>query len=75
MTIVTTCSASRLNWRRWLRKLSTFYRIVRNKSPGYLYKYILQGDRAYLTWNSNTVTSDRFFLHQNIFLTLFSLYD
>ena len=75
MAIVTTCSVSCSSWRRWLRKLSTFYRIVRNKSPGYLYKYILPGDRAYLTWNSNTVTSDRFFLDQNIFLTLFSLYD
>ena len=48
-----------LSSRRWLRKLCTFYRVVRNKSPGYLYKYILQGDRAYLTRNSNNI--------QNIF--------
>ena len=44
-----------LSSRRWLRKLCTFYRIVRNKSPGYLYKYILPGDRAYLTRNSNNI--------------------
>ena len=28
---------------------------MRNKSPGYLYKYILPGDRAYLTRNSNNI--------------------
>ena len=33
-----------LSLRRWLRKLHTFYRIVRNKSLGYFYKYILPGD-------------------------------
>ena len=44
-----------LSSRRWLRKLCTFYKIVRNKSPGYLYKYILPGDRAYLTQNSNNI--------------------
>ena len=44
-----------LSSRRWLRKLCTFYKIVRNKSPGYLYKYVLPGDRAYLTRNSNNI--------------------
>ena len=44
-----------LSSRRWLRKLCTFYRIVRNKSPVYLYKYILPDDRAYLTWNNNNI--------------------
>ena len=38
-----------------LRKLYTFYRIVRNKFPGYFYKYILLGRRAYLTRNSNNI--------------------
>ena len=38
-----------LSRRRWLMKLSTFYRIVRNTCPGYLYKYILPGGCAYLT--------------------------
>ena len=42
--------------RRWLRKLCAFYKIVTNKSPGYLYKYILAGNRAYLTRNSNNMT-------------------
>ena len=42
-----------LSLRRSLQKLCTFYRIVRDKSPGYLYKYILPGDRDYLTRNSN----------------------
>ena len=41
--------------RRWLRKLCTFYKGVRNKSPGYLYKYVLPGDRAYLTRNSKNI--------------------
>ena len=40
---------------RWLTKLCTFYRIVRNKSPGYLCKYILLGDHTYLTRNSNNI--------------------
>ena len=44
-----------LSSRRWLRKLCTFYRIVRNRSPRYLYKYILPGDRAYLIQNSNNI--------------------
>ena len=44
-----------LSSRRWLRKLCTFYKIVRNRSPGYLYKNILPGDRAYLTRNSNNI--------------------
>ena len=35
-----------LSTRRWLRKLCTFYKIVRNKSTG---------DRAYLTQNSNSI--------------------
>ena len=35
-----------LSSRRWLRKLCTFYKIVRNKSTG---------DRAYLTQNSNNI--------------------
>ena len=42
-----------LSLRRWLKRLSTFYRIARNKFPGYLYKYILPDDRAYVTRNSN----------------------
>ena len=44
-----------LSLRRWLRKLCIFYRIVRNKSPGYLYNYILPDDYAYLTRNSNNI--------------------
>ena len=35
-----------LSCRKWLRKLCTFYKIVRNKSPGYLCQYILPGDCA-----------------------------
>ena len=38
-----------LSSQSWLRKLCTFYKTVRNKSHGYLYKYILPGDRVYLT--------------------------
>ena len=44
-----------LSSRSWLRKLCTFYKIVRNKSPAYLYKYILPDDRVYLTQNSNNI--------------------
>ena len=36
-----------------LRKLCTFYKIVENESPCYLCKYILPGDCANLTQNSN----------------------
>ena len=32
-----------------------FHRIVRNKSPGCLYKYILPSNRVYLTRNSNNI--------------------
>ena len=44
-----------LSSRKYVRKLCTFCKIVRNKSPGYLYKYILTSDRAYLTRNSNNI--------------------
>ena len=44
-----------LSTRRWFRKLCTFYKIVRNKSPGCPYKYILPGNCAYVTWNSNNI--------------------
>ena len=44
-----------LSSRWWLRKLLTFYRILRKKSPSYLYKYTLPGDRVYLTQNSNNI--------------------
>ena len=44
-----------LSLRRWLRKLCIFHRIVRNKSPANLYKYIFPGDRAYLTWNNDNI--------------------
>ena len=44
-----------LSSRRWLRKLCTFYRIVRNKHSGYLCKYILPGNCDYLTWNCNNI--------------------
>ena len=37
-----------LSRRRWLMKLSTFYRIVRNTCPGYRYQYLLPGGCAYL---------------------------
>ena len=59
------------SFRRWLRKWCTFYKIVRNKSPGYLYKYILPGGCAYLTRNSNNIK--QFFFYPNILLTLFFL--
>ena len=58
-----------LSSRRWLRKLCTFYKIVRNKSPGYLYKYILPGDCVYLTRYSNNIK--QIFVDPNILLTLF----
>ena len=44
-----------LSSRRWLRKLCSFYRIVRNKSPSYLCKYILPGNRAYRTRKRNNI--------------------
>ena len=41
--------------KKLLIRKSTFYGIVRNKSPGCLYKYILPDDRTYLTRNSNSI--------------------
>ena len=61
-----------LNSRRWLRKLCTFYRIVRNKSPCCLYKYILPGKRAYLTRNSNNIK--QIFCKSEYFAHSFFLY-
>ena len=64
-----------LSSRRWLRKLSNFYKIIKNKSPGYLCQYILPGNHAYLTRNSCVklyqIVSNRFFVDPNILLTLF----
>ena len=44
-------------------------KIVRNKSPGYLCKYILPGDRAYLTRNSNN--SKQIFFRSQYFASSF----
>ena len=44
-----------LTSRRWLRKLCTYYKTVRNKFPGYLDKYILPGNRTYQPQNSNNI--------------------
>ena len=57
---------------RWLRQLCTFYGIVRNKSLGYLYKYILPGDRAYLTQNSKKIK--QIFCRSEYFAHSFFLY-
>ena len=63
-----------LSSRRWLRKLCTFYRIARNKSPDYHYKYILPGDRAYLTRNGNNIKKT--FCRSEYFAnSFFSLHD
>ena len=61
-----------LSSRTWLRKLCTFYRIVRNKYAGYLYKYILPVDRAYLTRNSNNIK--QIFCRSEYFANSFFLY-
>ena len=54
---------------RCIRELCTFYKILRNKSPGYLCKYIAPADRVYLTGNSNNI--NKVFVDQNFFLILF----
>ena len=61
-----------LSLRRSLKKLCTFYRIVRDKSPGYLYKYILPGDRDYLTRNSNN--TKQIFCRSEYFANSFFFY-
>ena len=38
-----------LSSRRWLRKLCLFYKIVVNKSPNYLYKYVSTVNQSYQT--------------------------
>ena len=60
-----------LSSRRWLRQLCPCDKIVKNKSPDYLQKYIFPGDRAYQTRNSNNI--QKIFVDQNIMLILFSL--
>ena len=61
-----------LSSRRGLRKLCTFYRILRNKFPGYLYKYILPGDRTCQTRNSNNIK--QVFFRSEYFANSFFLY-
>ena len=57
---------------RCLIKLCFLYNIVRNKSPGCLYKYISPGDRAYLTRNSNNIRQN--FCRSKYFTNSFFLY-
>ena len=38
-----------LSSRRWLRKLSLFYKIVVNKSPNYLFNYVSKVNQSYQT--------------------------
>ena len=55
-------NCTRVYWssRRWSRNPCTFYKIVRDKSLGYLYQFNLPNDPAYLT--QTVITSNRFFV-------------
>ena len=52
----------------WLRKPWNFYKIVRDKFPGYVYQFILSNDPAYLT--QTVIQQTSFFADQNILLIL-----
>ena len=44
-----------LESRRWFRKLCFFFKILKNKSPDYLFKIIPQRRSSYITRNSNEI--------------------
>ena len=44
-----------LQSRRWFRKLSVFYKILKNESPPYLYQLILKPFTSYSTRNSENL--------------------
>ena len=44
-----------LQLRRWYRKLATFYKIYKNKSPKYLSKLIPEKNSSYATRNTNNI--------------------
>ena len=46
--------------RRWFRKLCLFYKILRNKSPPYLFNLIPRSSRMHTTRNSDNIIHNFF---------------
>ena len=44
-----------LGWRRWFRKLCFSYKILKNKSPPFLFNLIRSSSRMHTTWNSDNI--------------------
>ena len=45
-----------LRSRRWFRKLCLFYKIIKSKSPPYLFNLIPRSSRLHTTRNSDNIT-------------------
>ena len=54
---------------RWFRKRCLFYKILKNKSPPYLFNLIPSSSRVHTTRNSNNITS--FKVRHNFFKKIF----
>ena len=57
--------------RRWFRKLSVFYKIVKEQSPKYLYDLIPSNNISYQTRNSRNLVIPQFKIRNNFFPTPF----
>ena len=57
--------------RRWFRKLSVFYKIVKEQSPKYLYDLIPSNNISYQTRNSRNLVIPQFKIRNNFFLNSF----
>ena len=57
--------------RRWFRKLSIFYKIVKEQSPKYLYNLIASNNISHQTRNSRNLVILQFKIRDNFFLNSF----
>ena len=57
--------------RGWFRKLSVFYKIVKEQSPEYLYDLIPSSNISYQTRNSRNLVIPQFKIRNNFFLNSF----
>ena len=57
--------------RQWFKKLSVFYKIVKEKSPKYLYDLISSKNISYQTRNSQNLVIPQFKIRNKFFLNYF----
>ena len=60
-----------LRSRRWFRKLCLFYKIIKSKSPPYLFNLIPSSSRLHTTRNLDNITT--FNVRQSVFKKIFSI--